>query len=96
MELIITTKLELEEIIAKAVRESIVSYLADHKEKESISQNLSIKEVALKLGVTQCTVRNYIKRGNIKAFKLGGRIFIDRNQLDSALKEVKSLKYRRD
>ncbi|GAA3639034.1 helix-turn-helix domain-containing protein [Flavivirga jejuensis] len=67
------------------------------KEGFSNSQNLklSIKEVAEELDVSELSVHNYIKKGYIKAFKIGRRVFIKRTDLDNSLKEVKSLKYKR-
>ncbi len=59
------------------------------------NEKLSIQEVADECDVTDLTVHNWIKKGNIKAFKIGRRVFIKRVDLDEALKEVKSLKYRR-
>lgn len=67
--------------------------------KEGFSKNrnekLSIKEVAQELDVSELTVHNYVKKGILKAFKIGRRVFIRRTDLESALKEVKSLKYKR-
>ncbi|MHA7843828.1 MAG: helix-turn-helix domain-containing protein [Winogradskyella sp.] len=59
------------------------------------NEKLSIQEVADECDVTDLTVHNWIKKGYIKAFKIGRRVFIKRVELDEALKEVKSLKYRR-
>lgn len=59
------------------------------------NEKLSIQEVADECDVTDLTVHNWIKKGYIKAFKIGRRVFIKRVDLDEALKEVKSLKYRR-
>jgi len=67
-----------------------------HKpEKENLNVKLSISEVAKELGVTDLTVHNYIKRGTLPASKMGNRVWIKRIDLDEALKEVKSLKYKR-
>ncbi|MEH6537694.1 MAG: helix-turn-helix domain-containing protein [Psychroserpens sp.] len=60
-----------------------------------VNEKLSIKEVAGELGVAELTVHNYIKKGILPAFKIGRRVFIKRADLDTALKEVKSLKYQR-
>lgn len=63
--------------------------------KTDKNEKLSIKEVSEELGVAELTVHNYIKKGKLSAFKIGRRIFIKRIDLDEALKEVKSLKYKR-
>ena len=59
------------------------------------NEKLSIKDVSIELGVAELTVHNYIKKGYLPAFKIGRRVFIQRVDLDEALKEVKSLKYKR-
>jgi len=56
---------------------------------------LSIQETAEELGVAELTVHNYIKKGLIKAYRIGRRVFIKRSDLDESLQEVKSLKYKR-
>ncbi|HCY80339.1 MAG TPA: hypothetical protein DHV22_01380, partial [Xanthomarina gelatinilytica] len=59
------------------------------------NEKLSIKDVSDELGVAELTVHNYIKKGILPALKIGRRVFIKRTDLDNALKEVKSLKYKR-
>ena len=56
---------------------------------------LSVKEVAKFAGVSELSIRNYIKEGKIKAKTIGRRIFIEKNQFEAGLSEVKSLKYKR-
>jgi excisionase family DNA binding protein len=58
-------------------------------------KNVTVKEAAKSLNVTELTIRNYIKRGLIDATKIGRRIVINLESLENNLKEVKSLKYRR-
>ncbi|WP_075344545.1 helix-turn-helix domain-containing protein [Tenacibaculum agarivorans] len=58
-------------------------------------ENVTVKEAAIRLNVSELTIRNYIKKGVIKASKIGRRIVINLESLDDTLKEVKSLKYRR-
>lgn len=59
------------------------------------SKKLSISEVAEELGVTKITVHSYIKKGLLRAIKIGRRVYVKRDDLNSALKEYKSLKYKR-
>jgi len=63
----------------------------EHKEKR-----YSVKQAAEILDVTELTIRNHIKKGNIKAYQLGTRkTYILHSELYDALNEVKSLKYKR-
>ena len=48
---------------------------------------LTVKDVARKLNVSLQTVRNYIKEGKIKAYKLDSVFRIPSKELDNFLKE---------
>ncbi len=63
--------------------------------EEEKPENLTVKETAEVLKVSEQSVHNYIKKGFIPAQKLGRVILIKRTDLDNALTEVKSLKYKR-
>lgn len=84
------TKQEFISIIKDVIEEKLT------KDKNSSEpKNLTIKEVASTLNVSELTVYNYIKRGVLPANKIGRKYIIRKEDLESALKEVKSLKYRR-
>jgi len=55
----------------------------------------SVKELAKFCGVAELTVRNWITEGKVKAKTIGRRIFIEEEEFQRALSEVKSLKYQR-
>jgi excisionase family DNA binding protein len=63
--------------------------------KDSKDPYITVQEAAKQLKVSDLTVRNYVKRGLIKARKVGNRILIDTKSIETALSEVKSLKYKR-
>ena len=66
---------------------------------ESKSQKVkkrSVKELADHCGVAELTVRNWITDGKVKAERLGRRIFIEEEEFQKALSEVKSIKYKRN
>lgn len=99
MELIVISKEDLEELVQTSVNKALREFF---KEKEEIDRRkshdknfLSVKEAARLLNVSDLSVRNYIKRGYIKATRLGTTIKTRREEIDNALKEVKSLKYKR-
>ena len=78
---------------------NIESLLLDIKHKsseEKKEENLSIDEVAKILLVSKQSVYSYIRKGTIKAKKVGRTFLINRIDLENATKEVKSLKYQRN
>jgi len=95
MKLIITKQEDLEALVKTSVDKSLKEYYFQKEGNEKLNQNLSVKETATFLNVSELTVRNYIKRGLISAERIGNRIIINRKKLEASLKEVKSLKYRR-
>lgn len=94
--IIVTTQEELgymiDSVINKRInplKELIYSKLNPQK------KNVTVKEAAKMLNVTELTVRNYVKQGKIQAKKIGRRIVINLESLENSLNEVKSLKYKR-
>ena len=76
---------------------NIESLLLDIKHKPEKTENKlhSVKSLSLFSGVSELTVRNWIKEGKIQAKKIGRRLFIEQTQFAKGLEEVKSLKYKR-
>ncbi|WNH10554.1 helix-turn-helix domain-containing protein [Thalassobellus suaedae] len=77
---------------------NIETLLLDIKHKpieEEKPENLTVKETAELLKVSEQSIHNYIKKGYIPAKHLGRILLIKRTDLDNALTEVKSLKYKR-
>lgn len=86
------------EIIAQRLS-NIESLLLDIKHKpieENNSENLSVKEASELLKVSEQSIHNYIKKGFIPAQKVGRILLIKRYDIEQSLKEVKSLKYKRN
>ncbi|MCD8402080.1 MULTISPECIES: helix-turn-helix domain-containing protein [Tenacibaculum] len=75
------------------IKESINKILNPIEDKSVVNYTLS--EASVILRVDKQTITNHIKKGNIKAFKMGRRILIRHNELFNSLNEVKSLKYKR-
>jgi len=94
--IIITTSEELKTLLDTTISIYIDGLTKKIDEKINPQKSkLTVKEVAYKLNVTELTVRNYISKGFIKAEKIGRRVLIDSEDLNKALSEVKSMKYRR-
>ncbi|MCK0516979.1 helix-turn-helix domain-containing protein [Williamsia sp. DF01-3] len=49
---------------------------------------LAISEAAQRIQRTPRTVHNYIKRGLLTKYRLGGRVYVDRNEVDTLLTAV--------
>lgn len=75
--------------------ETLLLEIKHKPEEETKSENLTVKETAEVLKVSEQSVHNYIKKGFIPAQKLGRALLIKREDLDKALTEVKTLKYKR-
>lgn len=56
----------------------------------------SVKELADHCGVAELTVRNWITDGKVKAQRIGRRIFIEEEEFQKSLSEIKSIKYKRN
>ena len=93
---IVTTREELSEMIDASVARRInpMQELINRKLNPQ-KKNVTVKEAAKMLNVTELTIRNYVKNGKIQASKIGRRIVINLENLENTLKEVKSLKYLR-
>jgi excisionase family DNA binding protein len=94
--IIITTHQELSEMIDASIAKRInpMQELINRKLNPQ-KKNVTVKEAAKMLNVSELTIRNYVKNGKIQASKIGRRIVINLESLENSLKEVKSLKYRR-
>jgi excisionase family DNA binding protein len=94
--IIITTREELAEMIDSSIarRFNPMQELINRKLNPQ-KKNVTVKEAAKMLNVTELTIRNYVKQGKIQASRIGRRIVINLESLENSLKEVKSLKYRR-
>jgi excisionase family DNA binding protein len=95
MKLIITTKEELEELVKTSVKLALEEYFFEQELKKLKEPHTTIGQAAKQLKVSEQTVRSYIKRGLIKANKVGRRLLIETASIEKALTEVKSLKYKR-
>lgn len=72
-------KIEIEKLIVKAAKPT----------------NYSVQEVSKLLRLSELTIYNYIKNGTIAANQIGRKYIISSESLEKALKDVKSLKYKR-
>lgn len=95
MKLIITTPESLEEIINTSLGKALEKHYEKEKTLSTKKKNYTIKEVAEELNVTILSVRNYIEKGYLQAFKIGNRVLISYESIEKAKTEIKSQKYKR-
>ena len=95
MDLIITTPERLDEIVNTSIKNALDEYHKKEKVLNSKKKNYTIKDVAVELNVTILSVRNYIEKGYLKAFKIGNRVLISYESIEKAKTEIKSQRYRR-
>ena len=92
---IVCTEEEVKVMINNSNKELLIEikhFFADNM----IPKKLTVKETAEKINVSELTIRNYIKRGIIKADRIGRRVLINSQDLENSLSEIKSQKYQRD
>jgi excisionase family DNA binding protein len=75
--------------------ESLLLKLSEKPLEEEKPENLTVKETAKLLKVSEQSIHNYIKRGFLPAKKVGRVLLIQRTEVENSLQEVKSLKYKR-
>lgn len=75
---------------------NILLEIKDKPIKDKLPENYSVQTVSKIIGCSDLTTYSLIKRGLIPASKIGRKYLIKRENLENALTEYKSLKYRRD
>lgn len=72
-----------------------LTILVKNLNNEKSLEKISPYQAAELIGVSTQTIHAYIKKGILPASKIGRRIIIKRSDVENALTEVKSLKYKR-
>ena len=85
------TPVELKDMIIADLKIELEAILLRAHDPE----NYSVQEVAKLLRCSELTIYNYIRKGSLPASKIGRNYIIKKIDFDNALKEVKSLKYKR-
>ena len=81
------------ENFAEVVADKVVARMKD--EETSRPKYYTRKELCEILHVTNPTVIEMVKRGEIRELKIGGRILYDVEEIDAAVKEKKIFRYKR-
>lgn len=88
IQLIQVTPEQLQELILKGVKvelDSLKSQLQPKSPTEYLTRN-QVKEL---LNVDLSTVHNWTKRGKLKAYGLGNRIYYKRSEVEAAIQPLK-------
>lgn len=93
------TILQIEELskseLFSFIEESINRKLSSLQTEKETQGTLTVQEAANFLNCADITVHNYIKKGILPAVKVGRKYIIRQSDLEKALSEVKSFKYKR-
>ena len=81
------TPQEFQESILKGFQEEISLLKAEFQPKEP-TEYLTRNEVAKLLKVDLSTVHNWTKKGKIKAYGLGNRVYYKRHELNQSLIQI--------
>lgn len=84
-----TTPEHLQEAIVSGIRVEIDSLRREFQPKQPI-QYLSRSDVKAMLGVDLSTIHNWTKRGKLKAYGLGNRVYYKRSEVEEAIKPLNS------
>lgn len=86
-----------DEEFSKRVKEEVDRGLESIRqllEKKTEAEVYDSKEqTRIRLGVSMPTLDDAVKRGEINAYRFGGRVLFKRSEVDAALKQIKSDKF---
>lgn len=95
MEVTLLTKENAQSIFTNLLEQNNKVLLSKMKKEMLADKKLSVEEAANQCDVIPLTMRNWLKKGIVKGGKIGHRIYILQSDLDNAMLEVKSLRYKR-
>jgi len=86
----------LKPIFKEWVKEVLTEHYSHPEDTtDDTPEYLTRKQVSELLGVSLVTLDNWVKRGMIPALRIGYRVRFKKEDVQKALKEVETLKYRR-
>lgn len=77
---------QLSEMIRESVREEINNIKPPKPKSET--KYLTRKETARRLKVSLVTLTDWVNRGKLKAYKIGGRVLFRENEVEEALAQI--------
>lgn len=79
------TPTELTELIRDGIRRELQAYEAGKGKKEAQDELITTDETAQMLRVSKSTVINITKRGGLKTYGVGRRVFYKKSEVEKAL-----------
>lgn len=87
---------ELQELIEKSVRNALAQHHNNDPPKNAEIEYISRNEVCKILNISLPTLKKfYGSTGEIKAYRLGGKIFFKKAEVEQALKLIHTIKHSR-
>ncbi|MFK8301525.1 helix-turn-helix domain-containing protein [Capnocytophaga stomatis] len=80
---------QLKEQFSEVVQ-SQINELKKHFQPKAPTEYLTRREVANLLGVNLTTLNNWTRKGILKSYGIGGRVYYKRNEVESAVIELKN------
>jgi excisionase family DNA binding protein len=84
MEIVLTTRKDLKELLKEALLESKDSSRETDEESKEVEKLLTKKEAAELLSVSLATVDNYRRNGTIPSYRIGSAVRFKKNELIQA------------
>lgn len=83
---------ELEALISKTITEEILPFIQNsNKEVELLTR----RETSKLLRVSLPTLHDWTKRGIIKGYRIEGKVYYKRSEIEESLTEIQAQKYKR-
>lgn len=86
---------EFETLIQRAVKNVLSSIEAKPQPKDAAPELLTRAKTAKYLGVSLPTLNDWTKRNIIKGYRISGRVRYKLPDIENALKEISTIKYKR-
>ena len=80
------------EQLQKAIIEGVKTQLQDlkkHFQPKEPTEYLTRNEVAEMLKINLSSVHNWTKKGTLKSYQIGGRVYYKRSEIDNSIDELK-------
>jgi excisionase family DNA binding protein len=88
MELVITTKTELKELISEAIN-SVSHNVKPNEDQPDLIDKIEVSKL---LNISYSTVDNYRRKGLLKSYRIGNKVRFKRSEvIDSVTKKTASL-----